>query len=84
NSMRTSFYEVDSDEAGWNSGAQTNLDGTPNIGFKNQAKRGYFPVPPLDQSADLRDEMVHNLQEVGLVLERSHHEVGGAGQQEIN
>ncbi|MDK6558162.1 hypothetical protein QP223_11160, partial [Streptococcus agalactiae] len=37
NSMRTSFYEVDSDEAGWNSGAQTNLDGTPNIGFKNQA-----------------------------------------------
>ena len=28
--------------------------------------------------------MVANLQKVGLILERSHHEVAGAGQQEIN
>ena len=47
-------------------------------------KKGYFPVPPIDHTQDLRDDMVANLQKVGLILERSHHEVAGAGQQEIN
>ena len=60
------------------------FDGTPNIAFKNRVKRGYFPVPPIDHTQDLRDDMVANLQKVGLILERSHHEVAGAGQQEIN
>ena len=55
-----------------------------NIGFKNRVKKGYFPVPPIDHTQDLRDDMVANLQKVGLILERSHHEVAGAGQQEIN
>ncbi|BDR54888.1 glutamine synthetase [Bombiscardovia apis] len=84
NSMRRSFYEVDSIEAPWNSGIDSEEDGSPNIGFKNRVKRGYFPVPPVDHYQDLRDDMVSNLQQVGLILERSHHEVGGAGQQEIN
>ncbi|MFR1207109.1 MAG: type I glutamate--ammonia ligase [Bifidobacterium catenulatum] len=83
NSMQRSFYEVDSIEAPWNS-ADTEDDGTPNIAFKNRVKRGYFPVPPIDHTQDLRDDMVANLQKVGLILERSHHEVAGAGQQEIN
>ncbi len=82
--MRGSFYEVDSVEAPWNSGLDVEADGTPNIGFKNRVKRGYFPVPPLDHTQDLRDDMVAYLQKVGLILERAHHEVGGAGQQEIN
>ena len=34
--------------------------------------------------ADLRDQMVDRLQEVGLDVERAHHEVGTAGQMEIN
>ncbi|MCT6920116.1 MAG: glutamine synthetase beta-grasp domain-containing protein, partial [Bifidobacteriales bacterium] len=84
NSMQRSFYEVDSIEAPWNSGVDVEEDGSDNIGFKNRVKRGYFPVPPIDHYQDLRDDMVANLQKVGLVLERSHHEVGGAGQQEIN
>ncbi|MFT8356878.1 type I glutamate--ammonia ligase [Bifidobacterium aquikefiri] len=84
NSMNRSFYEVDSIEAPWNSGTDIEDDGTPNIGFKNRVKRGYFPVPPTDHNQDLRDDMVANLQKVGLILERSHHEVAGAGQQEIN
>ena len=84
NSMQRSFYEVDSIEAPWNSGIDTEDDGTPNIGFKNRVKKGYFPVPPIDHTQDLRDDMVANLQKVGLILERSHHEVAGAGQQEIN
>ena len=84
NDMQRSFYEVDSNEAPWNSGIDTEDDGSNNIGFKNRVKHGYFPVPPVDHNQDLRDDMVCNLQKVGLILERSHHEVGGAGQQEIN
>ena len=80
NSMQRSFYEVDSIEAPWNSGVDVEEDGTPNIGFKNRVKKGYFPVPPIDHTQDLRDDMVANLQKVGLILERSHHEVAGAGQ----
>jgi glutamine synthetase len=84
NSMRRSFYEVDSIEAPWNTGKEKEDDGTPNIAFKNSVKGGYFPVPPIDHTQDLRDDMVANLIKVGLTLERGHHEVGGAGQQEIN
>ncbi|MDR2799460.1 MAG: type I glutamate--ammonia ligase, partial [Bifidobacteriaceae bacterium] len=43
-----------------------------------------FPVPPIDQTAEIRDEIVVNLQNAGFEVERSHHEVGTAGQQEIN
>jgi glutamine synthetase len=38
----------------------------------------------VDHFADMRDKMCLNLEEVGLTVERSHHEVGTAGQQEIN
>ena len=41
-------------------------------------------MSPTDQFADLRDEMVMNLGKVGLLVERAHHEVGTAGQMEIN
>ena len=54
NSMQRSFYEVDSIEAPWNSGIDTEDDGTPNIAFKNRVKKGYFPVPPIDHTQDLQ------------------------------
>ena len=47
-------------------------------------KGGYFPVPPVDHFADLRAEMSRALTDAGLVVERQHHEVGTAGQAEIN
>jgi len=47
-------------------------------------KGGYFPVSPQDKSADLRDAICVALDAVGLEVERSHHEVAGPGQQEIN
>src|SRR6185503_4468799 len=47
-------------------------------------KGGYFPVPPADHYADLRDSMVTALGNVGIQVERAHHEVGTAGQAEIN
>ncbi|WP_313816372.1 type I glutamate--ammonia ligase [Citricoccus sp.] len=76
-----SFYSVDSDEAWWNSGRQ---DEGGNLGHKTPVKGGYFPVSPVDKQADLRDAICVALDEVGLEVERSHHEVGAAGQAEIN
>ncbi|PJI93459.1 type I glutamate--ammonia ligase [Luteimicrobium subarcticum] len=79
--QHSSFYSLDSQEAAWNTGRQ---EEGGNLGYKTRYKGGYFPVSPSDQMADLRDDMVSMLAEVGLKVERAHHEVGTAGQQEIN
>ncbi len=76
-----SFYAVDSDEAAWNSGRK---EEGGNLGNKTPFKGGYFPVSPVDKQADLRDDICLKLAEAGLFVERSHHEVGTAGQAEIN
>jgi glutamine synthetase len=47
-------------------------------------KGGYFPVSPVDHFADLRAEISTELETAGLLVERQHHEVGTAGQAEIN
>ena len=47
-------------------------------------KEGYFPVPPMDQYQDLRSEMLLTLEKVGVPIEVQHHEVGTAGQAEID
>ena len=78
------YYHIESSEGWWNTGVETEADGSANRGYKTRYKGGYFPVSPGDQFADLRDEMCKVLEEVGLKLERAHHEVGTAGQQEIN
>ncbi|MDN4481529.1 type I glutamate--ammonia ligase [Demequina muriae] len=78
------YYHIESSEGWWNTGKETELDGSPNLGYKTRFKGGYFPVSPGDQMGDLRDEMCTVLGEVGLELERAHHEVGTAGQQEVN
>ena len=78
------LYEVDSIEGAWNMGNEFEADGTKNRGYKTRLKGGYFPVGPVDQMVDLRDQMVVNLTKVGLEVERAHHEVGPAGQMEIN
>jgi glutamine synthetase len=76
-----SFYSLDSKEAIWGS-ADEFAEGPG--GHKMATKGGYFPVSPQDQSSDVRDEIVLALERAGLSVERSHHEVGGPGQQEIN
>jgi len=75
------YYFIDSIEGAWNSGR---IEEGGNRGYKTRYKGGYFPVPPVDHYADLRDAMVLKLQDVGLTVERAHHEVGTAGQAEIN
>lgn len=74
------FYYIDSDEGIWNSGR----DEKPNLGYKIPYKRGYYPTPPNDSLQDLRTEMMLNLIEAGIDVEMQHHEVGTAGQSEID
>ncbi len=76
-----SFYQVDSEEAAWNSARQE--DGG-NLGHKMRHKEGYYPVPPNDTQQDLRSEMVATMLKVGIPVEIHHHEVGTAGQAEID
>ncbi len=78
--VRSGFYEIDSDEGIWNSGR----NGTPNLGYRPRLKEGYFPVPPTDKLQDLRSEIALELQKVGIRVEVQHHEVGTAGQTEID
>lgn len=76
-----SGFSVDSVEAPWNTSA---IEVAGNLGHKMRLKGGYFPVSPNDKQADLRDDISMRLTEVGLKVERAHHEVGAAGQAEIN
>jgi glutamine synthetase, type I len=78
------YYFLDSVEGVWNSGRERELDGSPNLGYKPRYKEGYFPVPPMDQFQDLRSEMMRVLEQVGIPIEVQHHEVGTAGQAEID
>ena len=74
------FYYVDSVEGSWNTGREEN----PNLGYKPRYKEGYFPVPPSDTLQDIRSEICLKLIESGIDVEVHHHEVGTAGQGEID
>src|SRR5213595_522704 len=74
------FYTVDSEEAIWNSGR----DEMPNLGYKIRHKEGYFPVEPADTQQDIRTEMCLLMEQLGVQIERQHHEVATAGQAEID
>src|SRR5207253_5404661 len=74
------FYSVDGAEGVWNTGREE----MPNLGYKLRHKEGYFPVPPADTLQDIRSEMILKLEEVGVPIEVHHHEVGTAGQGEID
>ena len=76
----TSFYSVDSIEAPWNT-ARTEEGG--NLGYKIQYKEGYFPVSPNDTAQDMRSEMLLLMGELGIPIEKHHHEVAGPGQHEL-
>ncbi len=80
NEMAGAFYRTDSDESAWNS-SKTFEDG--NIGHRPGVKGGYFPVPPVDSLQNVRSAMCQVLEEMGIITEVHHHEVGTAGQCEI-
>ena len=79
-SNQSSFHTVDSVEGFWNTGS----DEGPNLGYKIRPKSGYYPVPPHDTLQDLRSEMTLTMEELGIPIEIHHHEVGTAGQCEID
>ncbi|MDX1467848.1 MAG: type I glutamate--ammonia ligase [Acidimicrobiia bacterium] len=79
--QNSGFYFLDSVEGAWNSGA---VEAGGNLGYKPRYKEGYFPVPPTDHFQDLRSEMTARLEAAGMEIEVQHHEVGTAGQAEID
>ncbi|MBI5903165.1 MAG: type I glutamate--ammonia ligase [Deltaproteobacteria bacterium] len=74
------YYYIDSVEGTWNTGREE----MPNLGYKPRHKEGYFPVPPIDSQEDIRTEMCLVMEQVGIQIERQHHEVATAGQAEID
>jgi glutamine synthetase len=77
------YYHLDSEEGFWNSGKEGE-NGEKNLGYKTRYKEGYFPVPPMDSLQDIRSEMMLTLEKLGVSVEVHHHEVGTAGQTEID
>ena len=70
--MNSAFYEVSSEEGPYLSGKKMEEG---NHGHRPPIKGGYFPVPPLDASSDLRAEMLTVIADMGVEVEKHHHEV---------
>ncbi len=70
--MNGAFYEFSSEEGPYVSGAKMEEG---NHGHRPPIKGGYFPVPPVDASADLRAEMLTVIADMGVEVEKHHHEV---------
>jgi hypothetical protein len=70
-SMRGAMYEINSEEAPYVSDKKF-PDG--NTGHRPSIKGGYFPVLPVDRLSDLRAEMLSVMSEMGLDVEKHHHE----------
>lgn len=72
NEPNHTFFEFHSDEGPYASGkVMEDL----NMGHRPGVKGGYFPVPPVDSAHDLRAEMVTVMKEMGLNMDKHHHEV---------
>jgi len=78
--MSGASYHIGSEEAAWSS--HSDIDGG-NLGHRPRVKGGYFPVPPVDSSMDLRAAMCNAMTSMGIQVEVHHHEVATAGQNEI-
>ncbi len=80
NQMGSVFYKIESSEAHWNSAQH--IEGG-NTGHRPNIRGGYFPVPPVDSSQDIRSAISLTLQKLGIFVETHHHEVANANQCEV-
>ncbi len=79
NDSHNTFFKLDSREAPHNT-AREYTEG--NLGHRPRIKGGYFPVNPVDSAQDLRTEMLLIMEQMGLKVEKHHHEVA-ASQHEL-
>ena len=71
-SMNKVSYEVDAIDASWNTDTEYEMG---NMGHRPGVKGGYFPVNPVDESMDLRSEMLSTMKRIGMKVDKHHHEV---------
>ncbi len=72
NDPNNTGFKIDSKEGPYNSGTEY---ANGNMGHRPPVKGGYFPVPPVDSEQDMRGEYLKSLKEVGVKVEKHHHEV---------
>jgi glutamine synthetase len=68
-------FRLDSSELPTNTGTEYEMG---NLGHRPRTKGGYFPVPPIDSCQDIRSEMLSVMSEMGVAVEKHHHEVASA------
>ena len=73
--MNSVFYKLDSEEGPYVTGKEF-PEG--NSGHRPPIKGGYFPVPPVDWHTDIRAEMLTTMLDMGLPVEKHHHEVASS------
>jgi len=78
-SMQRVGYEVDAMDSPWNSATEYEMG---NMGHRPGVKGGYFPVNPIDAGQDMRSEMLSTMKQIGMKVDKHHHEVA-ASQHEL-
>lgn len=73
--MNGAAYELDSSEMPHATAGEYEEG---NMGHRPGVKGGYFPVPPVDSAQDMRSEMLTVMEEMGIKIEKHHHEVAPA------
>ncbi|MBN2471857.1 MAG: glutamine synthetase beta-grasp domain-containing protein, partial [Anaerolineae bacterium] len=77
-------FQIESDMGSWEQRRAYDARRGANLGYRPEAKRGYFRVPPVDHLQDWRSEAILRMMTVGIDVEVHHGEVASAGQQEID
>jgi glutamine synthetase len=73
--IRTTPVSLDSSELPDNTDTEYEMG---NLGHRPRTKGGYFPVPPVDSCQDIRSEMLTVMAQMGVTVEKHHHEVAAA------
>ncbi len=68
-------FQVDAIDAAWNTDRKMDMG---NTGHRAPYKGGYFPVNPIDDSQDIRSEMLTTMKQIGMKVDKHHHEVATA------